>query len=90
MKATLRYVTTFKMVPVSVPILQEVPVEEARINLELTEKQAQFVLDVMRCIGGDPDRTRRHISEDVQDALREFVAPQIAADIHGILICQED
>ncbi len=85
MKATRRFVTTYRQVPVSIPSFENVPVEEVRINLELTEDEAQFVSDVMQCVGGDPVDTRRGIADGVYSALQEFAVAQDADYISGHL-----
>lgn len=54
------------------------------INLTMTAEEAQMVADVLANVGGSPTRTRRALSQNVQDALDKIgFCSRISPDIEG-------
>jgi hypothetical protein len=49
-------------------------------TLELTEEEANFLLAVTHCIGGDPVASRRRYSDTIGKALKNAGIPELVVD----------
>jgi hypothetical protein len=49
-------------------------------TLELTEKEANFLLAVTQCIGGDPVTSRRRYAITITEALKNAGIPELVVD----------
>ena len=49
-------------------------------TLELTEEEANFLLAVTQCIGGDPVASRRRYSDTIAEALKNAGIPHLVTD----------
>jgi hypothetical protein len=49
-------------------------------TLELTEEEANFLLAVTYCIGGDPVASRRRYATTIADSLKNAGIPELVVD----------